>query len=225
MDFKFRTDLRTVIFDFDGVINDSVKLGIERITKLAAAAGHKIPEDIRERLPRHWGIYGPKMIKAIFDIDDKASNELYKEWERVDATDFFPLILNAKETIQYLRNGLNLKIGMLTSRNRQNLMDVINYHGLSELFDAIQCRDDCAFVKPDPLSFNHILNLLNVPKDACIYVGDTIGDLQAATGACIRFVGVETGFLRKSDWQAAGLESKNILADIGWLPVWILKHF
>lgn len=214
-----------MILDFDGVTYDSTGPGLDRIVGVVAAAGHKIPPDIRRRLAQMWGTNGTKLIETAFELDAQTSEKLYKEWERIDATEFFPLITDAKNLLHDLKAGLNLKIGMLTSRNRQNLMDVVNHYGLTESFDVIQCRDDYAFGKPDPRAFDHILSLLNAPRSACIYVGDTIGDRQAATNASIRFVGVETGFLKRSDWQTAGLESENIILDIGFLPCWILKHF
>lgn len=225
MDLEFKTDLRAVIFDFDGVINDSGGPGLERIIEIVAAAGHAIPQDIRQRLNRLWGTHGTKLIETAFDLDNKTSQDLYKEWKKIDATQFFPLVADAKKTLAILKEEMNLKISMLTSRNRQNLMDVMNHYDLSGLFDAIQCRDDYAFVKPDPRVFDYILNLLDTPKNSCLYVGDTLGDWQSTAGTDIRFVGVETGLLKRSDWQALGLDSKNILQDIGWLPVWILKHF
>ena len=225
MDFKFKTNLQAIIFDFDGVINDSGKPGLERIIQIVRDAGHNIPDGVERTLRHEWGTHGTKLIEVCFGLNPGTSQELYKEWERIDATQFFPLVADAKKTLAVLKDEMNLKIGILTSRNRQNLLDVVNHYGLLKLFDAIQCHDDYAFVKPDPRSFDYILNLLNIPKNACLYVGDTVGDLQAATGANIRFVGVETGFLQRSNWQAAGLESKNILRDIGWLSAWILKHF
>lgn len=225
MNFKFKTDLQAVIFDFDGVINDSGEPGLERIIEIVTTAGHEIPQDIRERLRSLWGTHGTKLIEIAFCLDSKTSDKIYREWERIDATRFFPLVADSKETLVTLKNEMNLKIAMLTSRNRQNLLDVLNHYGLLKLFDAVQCKNDYAFVKPDPRSFDYILNLLDTPKNSCLYVGDTLVDWQAAADAGIRFVGVETGLLKRSDWQAAGLDSKNILQDIGWLPVWILKHF
>lgn len=222
---KLKTDPLVIIFDFDGVINDSAGPGLERIIQLASKAGHEIPQDIRARLLKHWGTHGTKLLKIAFGLDDKSSGTLYREWERVDATNYFPLIPSAKRTLQNLKSELGLKMGMLTSRNRQNLMDVLNHYGLTENFDAIQCRDDYAVAKPDPRAFDYILCLLGAPKDVCVYVGDTLGDLQAAKVAGVRFVGVETGFLKRSDWQAVGLESENIIPDIGFLSCWILKHF
>ena len=226
MDFKFKTDLQAVIFDFDGVIyNSATGLGLERIIAIVTATGHKVPQDIRTKLERLWGTPGVELIETAFGLDSKTSQKLNKEWERVDTTSFFPLVTNAEEILATLKHEVNLKLGILTNRNRQNLLDVVNHYGLLKMFDAIQCRDDYSFIKPDPRAFDYTLNLLGVSKNSCLYVGDTICDWQAASGANIRFVGVETGLLNRSAWQAVGLESKNILADIGWLPVWILKHF
>lgn len=222
---KLKTDLRAVILDFDGVINNSGEPGLERIMEIVATAGHNIPTDIRARLKRLWGTHGTKLLETAFELDAETSEKLYKEWEYVDATQFFPLITGSEETIANLKNELNLQIAMLTSRNRQNLIDVTNHYGLTGLFNAIQCHDDYAFGKPDPRAFDHILGLLKVSRSACVYVGDTLGDWQAAKNAQIRFVGVETGLLKRSDWQTLGLESENIIPDISFLPCWILKHF
>lgn len=225
MAFKFKTDLQAVIFDFDGTIYDSTGPGLERILEIVTNAGYPIPQDIKRALESIWGTNGIKIIEVAFDLDAITSEKLYKIWEQADNENFFSLLANANKVLVNLKKNMNLRVALLTGRNRKNLITVMSHYGLPELFDAIQCRDDYAFAKPDPRSFDHILSLLNAPKNACLYVGDTIDDWRCATDAGIKFVGVETGLLKRLDWQTLGLESKNIISDIGWLPTWILKHF
>ncbi len=114
--------IQAVILDFDGVINDSTIKGLERIVQIARDAGHKIPDNIDQTLRKNWGIHGTKLIEICFGLDPVASQTLYRKWEKVDATQFFPLVKGAEEALISLRCALKLKVGMLTNRNRENLL-------------------------------------------------------------------------------------------------------
>lgn len=220
--------IQAVILDFDGVINDSAsqKMGGKRIIEIVKRAGREIPKDIRKRLKTNWGLYGPKMIGLSFDLNPETAGKIYEEWERIDSTQFFPLVPRSKQTLKKLKSS-QIKVFLLTSRNRENLMAVLNHFGLAELFDLIQAKDDYMFAKPDPRAFNPILaelSKLGIYHGECLYVGDTIFDFECATAAGIKSISVLSGPSNKSDFLKAGQKIENIICSIADLPRWIKEH-
>lgn len=210
-----------VICDFDGVINQSTQKGLARIIKIARQAGHSIPNGIRQRLKEKWGTHGTKLIEICFDLDQATSQALYKKWEEVDTTLFLPLVKGVKNALAELKRNRKLRVGMLTSRNRKNLFAVLDYYGLVAFFDCIQTKDDWPFIKPDPRSFDYILNKLGVTPDQCVYIGDTPVDYESANKKGIPNLSVLSGIFNEEDFLAIGQKKENIIPSISCLPGWL----
>lgn len=213
--------VRAVILDFDGVINDSGQKGLERIVQIVRQAGHDVPRGIIRMLKNAWGTHGARLIEVCFNLDPTISRALYKEWERMDATLFFPLVKGSKIALTKLKHRKKLKIGMLTSRNRENLSAVLNNFNLFPFFDCVQAKDDWPFVKPDPRSFDHILNQLGVSPNQCVYVGDTPVDYEAANKKGVPNISVLSGIFNKEDFLVIGQKEENIIPSIAHLPKWL----
>jgi HAD superfamily hydrolase (TIGR01549 family) len=220
--------IRAVFFDFDGTIDDSssLKMGGKRIVKIVRRNGYKIPRGIYEILKSKWGLDGKSLIGACFGLDSEMAERIYREWEKTDASKFFPLIPGSKRVLKKLKSE-GIKVFLLTSRNRENLMVVLNHFGLVELFDLIQAKDNYVFTKPDSRAFYPLLVELSksgiCPKE-CIYVGDTTFDFKCATGAGVRSISVLTGPFDESDFLKAGQKKENIIRSIADLPEWIERH-
>ena len=58
--------IRAVIFDFDGVINDSssLKMGGRRFIQIVRRSGFKIPKGIYEILKSKWGLAGENLTET-----------------------------------------------------------------------------------------------------------------------------------------------------------------
>jgi HAD superfamily hydrolase (TIGR01549 family) len=219
---------RAVIFDFDGVINDSSapKSGMKRIIEVVRRDGHEIPRDIYKRLGGSWGEHGGNLIEICFDLDPETAKIIYREWEKMDAIDLFPLVRGAKRVLEKLKFQ-GIKIFLLTNRNRKNLMTVLEHFGLVTLFDLIQAKDDFLFAKPDSRTFYPLLVELSkfgICRGERVFVGDTILDFKCATGAIVENVSVLTGAFNESDFLKAGQKRENIIPSVANLPEWIEKH-
>ena len=225
-----------LIFDFDGVVNDSGKPGCERIIEIVRNDGRHIPDDIWERFTGVWGSNGSQikegawghqgveMMMLAFDLDRETADRLYKEWERIDATSFFPLVDSAAEILEVLRSsGFNICI--LTSRNRENLLSVLDHYNIARFFDHIQARDDWSFRKPNPHAFCLLLDRLKKNSDTalqeCVYIGDTPEDFKAARDREIENVSVLSGIFTREQFLAIGQKMANIIPSIKYLPEWL----
>lgn len=219
---------RAVILDFDGVVYNSSgwKRNGKRVVQIVKRCGYKIPRNILKKFERNSGYDGIKMIRNSFDLDTEAAEKIYREWERVDEIKFLPLIRGSKQVLEKL--GLcQEKVILLTSRNRKNLMKVLDHFKITKLFDFVQARDDWSFVKPDPHVFCFVLHQLyklGIHPHECVYVGDTILDFECTTSRALTSISVTTGVFSKADFLKAGQKKENILRSIADLPEWIAKH-
>lgn len=92
-----------------------------------------------------------------------------------------------------------------------------------ELFQFIQAQEHTSRHKPDPEVFDPILrdfNKLNINKQEIVYVGDSDLDLEAATGAGIKFIAIAGNSKPTSFWNK---HNCSYVEDIRELPL-KLKH-
>ncbi len=214
--------IRAVIFDFDGVILDSCAEGIEEIIKMVGANGFAIPPNIRSTLKDNWGKTPAKALEISFGLDPQTSQEISKQWGELPP---LPLIAGTENVLSALKFIEKMKLGLLTSRDWTSLSPILKHHSLIRFFgNCIQCENDFPYIKPDPRVFDHILRLLDVGSDECIYIGDTPIDFAAARDKGIENISVLTGINGKNDFLAIGQKEENIIRSIADLPEWIEKY-
>ena len=87
-----------------------------------------------------------------------------------------PLYPDAVEFLQ----GVNLPICCVSNADTQPLLAAMEKHGLR--FDAVVTSEAVRCYKPDPAIFLHALQMVDVPPDSVIHVGDSLhSDVQGAT--------------------------------------------
>ncbi len=108
------------------------------------------------------------------------------------------------ETLTTLRNA-KIKIGLVTATTLSSLENDFTTLNISkELFDYIQTEEDTIYHKPDSRVFEPALKWLaqeNIHPNEVIYVGDSLGDMKAALGAGLQFLGVHTGLISLEEFR------------------------
>ena len=99
---------------------------------------------------------------------------------------------------QQLREGVHdllielrqqYKVALITTRSRQELDSFFQRADLpADLFDAIVTRDDLRKPSPNSEGLMNVLEILNLPAEACLVVGDT--ELQLRVGEAVGAVQV-----------------------------------
>lgn len=89
--------------------------------------------------------------------------------------------------IDKLKNGR--KIALATTASKSNTMDILEYFGISEIFDCILTQDDVSSLKPDPECYNIVMSKLQISSARTIIFEDSdvgIGAANASGAACIK---------------------------------------
>lgn len=73
-----------------------------------------------------------------------------------------------------------IKLGIATSKTKQELIDEFEPFGLSSYFEHTICASDTGKHKPHPEPLLACLKRLDVPCHEAIYIGDSIYDMQCA---------------------------------------------
>lgn len=100
-----------------------------------------------------------------------------------------------------------IKIGkavmILTSRTHGEARHLLEPdHLLATRVKAFFYHDNTQYHKPDPRVFTELLQTTHLLPENCVYVGDSLGDSQAAHGAGMHFVAsLESGLRERQDFN------------------------
>ncbi len=206
-----------VLFDMDGTIIDSV----ENVLKCWVWAFRQkgIPVT-REQILEYMGRSADDIMRTISSSDEKeillqvyrlARECSEKTWRR--EVKLYP---GVKETLEYLRNK-GYKLGLVTSSHEDRTLEFLEYFGVKDYFDVIQCYEENAPAKPDPYLLLRALEKLNVEPSQAVYVGDALVDCLAAKNIGMRFV------LVKRPWSPSS--TRRCRADLVIEDIRELRHF
>ena len=195
------TNIKTVIFDLDGVLIDS-SVGIVDTTNFVLRA-----LDFQERQPDEIkpfiGCPLPKMFAEFApEADYEWIRPLFRQRAREVIVQTSQLLPFVRETLQRLQeSGVTMGIG--STKIREHIVGVVDKFSLGAYIDgdAIVGGDEAA-PKPEPDIFLLALERLGAHKDSAIVVGDTINDVLAAQAAGVPVVVVESEFGSEAELAA-----------------------
>lgn len=197
-----------VLFDVDGTLIDSLTPIVAGIADAyeTFTGRRPLPEEILgtvgRPLPDQFGIFGHQWTKAeLKEITDFTVNRFrfYGDQE-VE-------IVPAVEALRLIKER-GIRTALVTSKTEPELKDFLCRHRLGPWLDATVCASDVLHPKPDPESALRACELLNVPTNRTVMIGDSIYDLQCARRAGVVAVAVTYGAGKE---QALAAESPDYL--------------
>lgn len=185
--------VKLVIFDWDGTLFDSIA-GICN-SMLEAGARVKAPQRDYDDIKNIIGLSLDTAISTVWpELDSAHQAQLADHYKDIYVkNDQTPP--NAYDGVFELLNTLQesgLKLAIATGKTRRGLNRVMALTQTSCFFITSRCADE-AVSKPNPLMLEQILEELNISADDAIMIGDTEYDLNMATNAGMKSVGVTYG--------------------------------
>ncbi len=216
------SQLRTILFDFDYTLADSSPGVIASANFALQALGlpPAAPDAIRRTIGlsladtfvRLAGSHVPadRFAAASSDFDRLFIQQA--DAVMADRTAILPGVAAAVETLK--RRGLAL--GVVSSKFRYRIEQVLEREDLRAVFDVIVGREDVLAAKPDPEGlFTAMAALGSVPPATC-YVGDSVTDAKSARQAGTAFIAVLSGVTAETAFNAYAC--RNVIASVAGLP-------
>ena len=177
-------NIKSIIFDMDGVIFDTELVYLEIWSKVFEKYGYKLQKEVYAEV---LGT-GRENVKKVFLNNygnelpiDKMYREKDEDLEKtVDKG--IPLKQGAYEILSYLKNN-NYKIALATSASKETALKQLRYADIEKFFDVIVSRDDVKETKPNPDIFLKAAKKLNVNPNECIVIEDSSAGIKAAFNA------------------------------------------
>ncbi|MGB1297892.1 MAG: HAD-IA family hydrolase [Psychrobium sp.] len=187
------SELKLVIFDWDGTVMDSVAKIVDAMQMAAKREGLPVPSDAQVK-----DIIGLSLLPALTQlfgklnqdqIDDMAQfyKDAYLELDKKPS----PLFDGITEVFESLATR-NIKIAVATGKSRIGLNRLIEQTGLGHFFCDSMTADE-AESKPHPQMIEDIITRQGVEKSQVFMIGDSILDLTMANNANVKALGVSYG--------------------------------
>ncbi len=181
---------KTLIFDFDGTMVDSMPMWKRRVIELLDRHGAKYPENVIEIITP-LGYEG--MAKYFIECGVKGTVEEVLDTVYSFALDEYLNHIPAKQTVAEALGILKEKgcsLNVLTAAQHAMLDGCLKRLGIYDVFDNIWSSDDFGLKKSNPEIYLQAAQKLEREVSECTFFDDNITALRTAQSAGMKVVGV-----------------------------------
>jgi HAD superfamily hydrolase (TIGR01509 family) len=192
--------MRTILFDWDGTIVDSIGALYETDAAICRRIG--VPFDLaifRRTFSPNW-----RHMYDSLGIPKDRTEEAVQVWRDTFRSDQTRPFDGVRGALTRLAMG-GLTLGVVTGGDRAEVEPQLRRVGIDDLMTVRVYDHDTSAGKPHPEPLLHALELAGgcAPADA-VYVGDALDDMRMASAAGVRGVGIVSMLASAEDLAAAG---------------------
>ena len=207
--------VKAILFDFDGTLIDASETIIQTFNSVMNRFG--LDPWTHSRITTSIGKPLVTLFKEVRpDCQPSQLQQMLKAYEEL-AREEDPRAVRLKPNVRRTLTSLseNVQMGVVTSRRGRGARNILRRFELEEYFSAIIGIESVDRPKPDAEPLRLALELLGVPPEEALMVGDTPDDVRSARNAGVRSAGVATGHQALSELLAA--EPDYIIHDLSEL--------
>ena len=189
--------MKFFLFDFDGVIVDSLDVYEKTVTDCLDVIGQPLTRGREEFLELFDGNFYESLVEKGVDLD-KFMNASVEILAKINYADMrpFPAV---GPVLRELKN--NHPMVVISSNDTPTIQEALDLYGLDGIFDDV-LGSDFMLSKKDKILY--IIDKYHVEKHDIYYIGDTAGDIREGREAGVKTVGVTWGWHTKDKMLAAG---------------------
>ena len=205
-----------VIFDWDGVLLDSLGAAFNVYNKIFARVGAKMltrDEYLELQSPNWYDFYVKIGLPA------SLWKEVDQEWLRLYEEEWPDLHPDALRCLSLLKES-GLKLALVSNGSRLRVEKELARFGLGQSFETVLFGEKREELKPSPVMIQRALGAMGVePRDA-VYVGDSPADIQAAKNARVPSVAIARGPIQAA--RLRGEKPDRMFADLDEMTSFLL---
>ena len=203
--------IQALCFDVDGTLSDTDDQYVSKFEKLLRPFSFLFKDRDMHRAARRfvmWSETPGNMIFGIPDVlgldDELASISDWLTRKKPPPLKHFILIEGVREMLSALHGKYPMAV--VTARNEEGTMQFLEQYDLLPFFDVIVTALTAEHSKPFPDPVLHAAQVMNVPPENCLMIGDTTVDICAGKAAGAQTVGVLCGFGEEKELRQRGAD-------------------
>ncbi|MCZ6500111.1 MAG: HAD-IA family hydrolase [Gammaproteobacteria bacterium] len=184
-------DLDAIIFDFDGVLVESVDIKTQAFAALYADHGEKVVAQVEDYHLRHGGVsrfdkfrYFQIEILGRPPLDDREVSDLAGRFSKlvVERVVSAPMVAGAQKFLDHCRDRVPLFI--VSGTPTSELDEILERRKLRQYFEGIRGSPGTKAENISELLLEHDIN-----ASRCVMIGDATADYEGARSNCVKFLG------------------------------------
>ena len=208
--------MKGVLFDWDGVLLDSLGAAFNVYNKIFARVGTKMltkDEYLELQSPNWYEFY----VKVGLPVS--LWKEVDQEWLRLYEEENPDLHPDALRCLSVLKES-GFRLALVSNGSRIRVEKELARFDLDRLFDTVLFGEKKEELKPSPVMIQRALSTMGVePRDA-VYVGDSPADIQAARNAKVPSVAITRGPIQTERLRREGPD--RMFADLDEMTSFLL---
>ena len=182
-----------VMFDWDGVLLDSIGAAFNTYNKIFARVGTRqlTKDEYLELQSPNWYEFYEKV-----GLPRELWKEADSEWLRLydeESPGLHPDALDCLESLE----AAELKLGLVSNGSRDRVEVELAKFGLGRFFDVALFGEKKEELKPSPVMLDRALEVMGVQPQRSAYVGDSPADMQAAKRAGVLSIAIARGPIQR----------------------------
>jgi phosphoglycolate phosphatase len=193
--------IKGVIFDLDGTLIDSFQaiylsfrhtyegLGLAPLSyeEVKGVIGYGLNHSFRDLLGDEWVSPAIRLFRQKYE-------EVFRSHTH--------LLADARAVVEGL-HARGTRLAIATNKLGRFAREIFRHFEMEGLFDAIVGDEDVTQNKPHPEMLIRAIHEMGLPKEAVIFVGDSLIDIQTGENAGVRVFAVPTGLATREELEKA----------------------
>ena len=182
-----------VLFDWDGVLLDSLEAAFKVYNKIFATVGTRqlVKDEFLELQSPNWYEFYEKIGLPV-----ALWKEVDGEWLRLYQEEAPRLHADAEGCLDSLRR-LGLKMALVSNGSRRRVEGELARFNLQPYFEVFLFGEKKEELKPSPIMLERALGMMEITPETAAYVGDSPADMKAAKDAGVASIAIARGPIQK----------------------------
>ncbi len=187
--------IKTIFFDFDGVVIDSEPIHAKTKALALECYGVDYPEDIFDK---YKGVPEDKFfiyVSEHLDFQHRPYSLLLKKRHEylLEMLPEMPVIDGFFDFMEFIKLK-KIRAVLVTSSTKSEIANIDKYLNLTCLFDKIISAEATPRHKPDPAPYLKALEIMDIDKEEAIIIEDSPNGIIAGKGAGCKVYALTTTF-------------------------------